>query len=64
MILSLSTYHVAANRQREPRAIIAHGETQSTDWLDEDEVDLLGVLIPWEINESAWEDDKLEFKVL
>ena len=53
-------------------AIIAHGEMLSAEWLDEDDVDLSGVLVPQEINESAtmpiitieehlaspWEDDR------
>jgi hypothetical protein len=33
-------------------AIIARGEMLSAEWLDEDDVDLSGVLVPQEIKES------------
>jgi hypothetical protein len=40
---------VAAKRQRELMAIIAHGEMLSAEWLDEENVDLSGVSVPQEI---------------
>ena len=63
---------VAAKRQREVMAIIAHGEILSAEWLNEDDLDLSCVTIPQEIDQSAtmpimtieehlnspWEDDR------
>ena len=46
---------VAAKRQRELMAIIAHGDGEmiSTEWLDENDVDLSCVSIPQEIDQST-----------
>ncbi|KAK3611632.1 hypothetical protein CHS0354_021871 [Potamilus streckersoni] len=53
-------YHMFFNRkefgqktEKELMAIIGHGEMLSAEWLNEDDVDLLGVSIPQEINETA-----------
>ena len=37
---------VAARRQRELMAVIASGEMEDVEWLDEDQVDLRGVTMP------------------
>ena len=44
---------VAAKRQRKLMAIIAHGEMLSSQWLDEDDVDMLCVSVNKEIDQSA-----------